>query len=197
MDDNGIELYWIPLGAGAGGALVRWSGRAYESVAAAAARRARQPLYHSALLVTVDGSTTAIEMTPVWVHRGERGVVAEGPVGDRRLGRFSLFRYEVRRWRDGTIPDLAAADACVVVTSDAATAQRVLELVPQVPTRTWGRDELATGDMWNSNSLTSWVLVRAELDVAALAPPSGGRAPGWRAGVVAAQRGTGRVDLGR
>jgi len=29
----------------------------------------------------------------------------------------------------------------------------VLETVARVPTPVWGRDELATGDMWNSNSV--------------------------------------------
>jgi hypothetical protein len=37
-------------------------------------------------------------MTPVWTAngRGDRGVVAEGPVGARWAGRSRLFRYEVR-----------------------------------------------------------------------------------------------------
>jgi hypothetical protein len=42
--------------------------------------------------------------------------------------------------------------------------------------------------MWNSNSLVSWVLVRSGLHGDAVAPPAGGRAPGWRAGIVAAAR---------
>jgi hypothetical protein len=37
------------------------------------------------------------------------GVVGEGAVGARAAGRFRLFRYEVRRWRDGVIPDVAEA----------------------------------------------------------------------------------------
>jgi hypothetical protein len=70
----GIDLYWIPLGAGAGGALVRWSGRTYEALTATLRRRPRCDLYHSALEVHLDGVTTAIEMAPVWTKRGERGV---------------------------------------------------------------------------------------------------------------------------
>jgi hypothetical protein len=48
-----------------------------------------------------------------------------------------------------------------LMSSDVARAQRVLELVPAFPTVTWGRDELHTGDMWNSNSLTAWLLARS------------------------------------
>ena len=50
--NGGVDLYWIPLGAGAGGAVVRWSGRLYEAVAAALARRPRCNLFHSALEVS-------------------------------------------------------------------------------------------------------------------------------------------------
>jgi hypothetical protein len=42
--------------------------------------------------------------------------------------------------------------------------------------------------MWNSNSLISWLVVRAGLDDGTVRPPAGGRAPGWRAGVVVARR---------
>jgi hypothetical protein len=38
--------------------------------------------------------------------------------------------------------------------------------------------------MWNSNSLTSWLVVRSGLDVDSIRLPAGGRAPGWRAGIV-------------
>jgi hypothetical protein len=95
---DGVDLYWIPLGAGAGGAVVRWSGRLYEALAAALAWRRRCDLFHSALEVGVDGVTSAVEMAPVWTKRGDRGVVSQGPVGARFLGRSRLFRYEVRCW---------------------------------------------------------------------------------------------------
>ena len=42
--------------------------------------------------------------------------------------------------------------------------------------------------MWTSNSLTSWLIARSGLDVDAVRPPAGGRAPGWRAGIVVAGR---------
>ncbi len=191
MAPDAVDVYWIPLGAGVGGALVRWSGRLYEATAATVAGRPRCDLYHSALEATVDNVTTAIEMAPVWTKRGDRGVVAEGPVGSPVLGRSRLFRYEVRRWHGGSIPDLAAAvGGPQRVTGDPARAKAILDLVPQFPMLTWGRDELKTGDMWNSNSLVAWLLARAGLMTADVAPPSGGRAPGWDAGMTAAARST-------
>ena len=151
-------------------------------------------LYHSALIVTTNDGSFVIEMTPITDGRGrqDRGVVSEGPVGMRWAGRLRVFRYEIHRWRGGVIPDLAQAVASPVrLTNDVATAQAVLDLVPSVPTPTWGRDELRAGDMWNSNSVVAWLLARAELDGAAGRPPGGGRAPGWDAGIVAAQRSVG------
>jgi len=131
-----------------------------------------------------------IEMTPIRPSDGtERGVVAEGAVGTRAAGRFRLFRYEVRRWRDGVIPDVAeAVDGPRRLSDDPQCARRVLELVPEVPTPVWGRDELGAGEMWNSNSLTSWLIVCSGLDVDTIKPPVGGRAPGWQAGIVVARR---------
>ena len=184
-----VELYWIPLGAGAGGALVRWSGRFYELISSRMAGRPRLDLFHSALAVSIDVATTTVEMAPVWVTRGERGVVTEGAVGCPLLGHSRLFRYEIRRWLGGTIPDVASAKGGPVsIAVDATTARRILDLVPQFPTLVWGRDELDTGDMWNSNSLVSWLLVRAGIDLADIGPPPGGRASGWDAGVIAAIR---------
>jgi hypothetical protein len=186
---DGVDLYWIPLGAGAGGAIVRWSGHLYEAAAATLAQRPRHGLFHSALEVSVDGVTAAVEMAPVWTKRGDRGVVSEGPVGARLLGRSRLFRYEVRCWPGGSIPDLVAAvGGPVRVSSDPDTARRILDLVAEFPTRTWGRDELGTGGMWNSNSFVSWLLARAGLEMHDIGPPPGGRALGWDAGLVAASQ---------
>ena len=185
---GGIDLYWLPLGAG--GHSVRMNGRLFEWVAARLERRDRCDLYHSAFQVQVPEGRFVVEMTPIRPSDGaERGVVAEGPVGARALGRFRLFRYEVRRWRDGTIPDIdEAVESPQRLSDDPDCARRLLDLVPQVPTPVWGRDELGAGEMWNSNSLISWLIVRSGLDVDSIAPPLGGRAPGWRAGVVIAGR---------
>lgn len=184
-----VDLWWIPLGAGTGGVVVRTSGRIYEAVVAALTRRPACALYHSALTLRLDGADVAVEMAPVWVGRGDRGIVAEGPVGSRRLGRLALFRYGVRRWSGGTIPDLGAAvGGPRRLSTDPATVRRIYDLVPNVPVLTWGRDQLRTGDMWNSNSSTSWLLVGAGIEVDTLLPPDGGRAPGWHAGIAAARR---------
>src|SRR5206468_1271248 len=111
--------------------------------------------------------------------REERGVVGEGPVGSRLLGRFRVFRYELRRWRNGTIPDIDYAIASPVkITGDSDTTARVLDDVALLPTPVWGRDEYGTGDMWNSNSIVAWLFVRAHLLDAAGVPPFDGRAPG-------------------
>jgi len=180
----GLRLHWIPLGAGA--RVVRRSGRAYEVLAATAGRRPRCDLYHSALVLTSPQGTCTVEMAPTPDASGsrDRGVVASGPVGMPWLGRFRLFRYEVRRWWGGEIPDLRfTTGEPVVLTTDPASWDRVLRMLPDVPTPTWGRDELGLGEMWNSNSVISWVLTSAGLDDAAGGPPPGGRAPGWDAGV--------------
>jgi hypothetical protein len=119
----------------------------------------------------------------------DRGVVAEGPVGARWAGRFRLFRYEVRCWRDGTIPDADEAVASPVrLSHDPDVARRILDLVARVPVATWGRDEMATGEMWNSNSIVAWLLTRADLATESIQSPPGGRAPGWHAGLVVARR---------
>ena len=185
-----VDLYWLPLGAG--GNCVRLSGRLFEWTAAAIERRPRCHLYHSALEIDVPDGRYVIEMAPVPdEHGAARGAVAGGPVGSRRAGSLRIFRYEIRRWRDGTIPDIAeAVDSPVRLTDDPAVARRVLELVPAVPTPVWGRDELRAREMWNSNSLISWLIVRSDLDIDSLRPPAGGRAPGWQAGVVVARRQT-------
>jgi hypothetical protein len=184
----GVDLYWLPLGAG--GRFVRLNGRVFESVAARLDRRPRCDLYHSALEVRVPEGRFVIEMTPVPDgNGGKRGVVAEGPVGSRWAGRFRIFRYEVRRWRGGVIPDVdEAVESPRRLTGDPGLAQLVLDLAPQVPTAVWGRDDLGAGEMWNSNSLISWLIARCGLPVESIHAPAGGRAPGWRAGLVVARR---------
>jgi hypothetical protein len=115
--------------------------------------------------------------------------VAGGAVGSRHAGRLRIFRYEIRRWDGGTIPDLAeAVDSPRVVTTDPQATQRLLDLVPLVPTPVWGRDELHAGEMWNSNSVVAWLIVRSGLEVERCHPPVGSRAPGWNAGIRVARR---------
>ncbi len=187
-----VDLYWIPLGAG--GHSVRFNGRVYEAIAATWRHRPRRDLYHAALVVELAGEPWTIELAPSPdADEPARGVVGTGAVGSRRLGRFRLFRYELRCWRGGTIPDLQwAVGGPRRLSSDPDVARRVLELVPSVPRPVWGRDELRTGEMWNSNSIVAWLLVRAGLPTERLRPPTNGRAPGWDAGLA-----TGLADDGR
>ena len=184
----GIDLYWIPLGAG--GYFVRLYGRIYEEIEARLQMRPVYELYHSALQVFVPEGRYVIEQAPVSDADGvERGVVANGPVGARWAGGFRIFRYEVRKWIDGVIPDLnEAVESPRHVSNDVDQAPRLLRVVPEVPILVWGRDELRAGEMWNSNSMISWMLTRVGLDTELIRPPAGGRAPGWHAGVVAARR---------
>jgi hypothetical protein len=183
-----VDLYWIPLGAGAH--VVRISGKLFEAASALVARRPRCDLYHSALVISAPEGHFVIEQAPVPEGHGERrGVVAQGPVGVRWLGRFRVFRYEIRRWRGGRIPDIdQAIGSPVRVTDDEEVAARILEMLPSIPTPMWGRDELDTGEMWNSNSVVSWVLTRSGANVDAIHPPDKGRAPGWHAGFAVATR---------
>jgi hypothetical protein len=190
-----IDLFWLPLGAG--GSFVRGNGRVFEAVVSRLAHRPACDLYHSALEVRVDGVRFVIEQTPVTdTHGTERGVVAEGPVGARWARGLRIFRYEIRRWNDGRIPDVdEAVESPFRVSTDPSRARRLLDLVPQVPTLTWGRDELRTGDMWNSNSVVAWLIARVEIDASAIPPPNGGRAPGWLAGLAAARAQAETADL--
>lgn len=124
-----------------------------------------------------------IEMAPAWgPHPGERGVVKTGPVALRWLGRSRAFRYEVRCWPGGTIPDRRwAVGAAVTVTRDPVAVARIVDGVHCAPALPWGRRVAGTRDMWNSNSLVAWLLAHADLPTDQ-APPLGGRAPGWDAG---------------
>jgi hypothetical protein len=185
---SGIDLYWLPLGAG--GHFVRLNGRIYEALVARFQRRPAYHLYHSALQVELPEAKFVIEQAPVHDWSGkDRGVVAEGAVGSQWAGRFRIFRYEIRLWRGGHIPDVAeAVDSPRRLTNDEARGRRVLDAVRQIPTPVWGRDQLATGEMWNSNSVIAWTLARSGIDTESIQPPAGGRAPGWHAGLVVAER---------
>ena len=151
-----MELYWLPLGAGDATHCVRWNGTIFEAISARIHHRPVCDLYHSALIVHLGGDRYAIEMAPAWGNRQpDRGVVGEGAVGLPWLGRSRFFPYEIRRWRNGTIPDIAEAVASPQrLGTDIARSQQLLDLVPAFPAATWGRDELDVGEMWNSNSRT-------------------------------------------
>ena len=184
-----IELYWLPLGAG--GWFVRLNGRIWETIHARRERRRPLDLYHTALVVRVPEGRFVVENSwPIPAADGAaRGVIVQGPVGSRRLGRWRVFRYEVRRWRDGVIADAEEAVASPQpLSDDPVLARRLLRLVGDLPTPVWGRDELGTGEMWNSNSVIAWLLAQTVLPTDVIRPPAGGRAPGWSAGLIVAHR---------
>lgn len=144
---------------------------------------------HTALVVTTESGRIIIECA--WpspdAELTERGVLVVGPVFSRFLGRIRTFRYEVRCWRDGVIPDLEYAVASVRLSGDLDTADRVVAAAASVPANCWGRDELNSGEMWNSNSVISYVLGMAGIAVVDIEPPPGTRAPGWTSGIAAAR----------
>ena len=179
-----VDLYWLPLGAG--GHFVRFNGKVYEAVAARREGRKRQDLYHTALVVTLPEDRFVVESSwPIPDGNGAmRGVVVEGPVADPRLARFRAFRYELRCWRDGIIADLDYAVASPQpVTTDQSRARHILELAREVPALPWGRKPSGAPEMWNSNSVISWLLARSGLPAHEIAAPHGGRAPGWSTGI--------------
>src|SRR5919199_5450761 len=126
-----VDLYWLPLGAG--GHFVRLNGRVYEALAARLERRPASDPYHSALQIQLPEGTYVVEQTPVHDWSGkERGVVAGGAVGARWAGRFRIFRYEIRLWRGGHIPDVTeAVDSPWTLSTDEQRARHVLDVVPQ------------------------------------------------------------------
>lgn len=184
-----VDLYWLPLGAG--GHVVKFCGRLYERVTAGLQRRQPCDLYHSALEIHLPEGTYVIEQTPVpRLGDEDHGVVAGGAVGARWAGRVRIFRYEIRLWRGGRIPDVAeAVDSPRRLSTSVESARRVFAAVHNVPTPVWGRDEFGTGEMWNSNAVIAWVIAESEIPTEAIAPPPGGRAPGWGAGLEVAARG--------
>jgi len=154
------------------------------------AARPRCDLYHAALVLELDGDRYTIEIAPSPdADEASRGVVGTGPVGSRYAGWLRLFRYEIRCWRGGSIPDLGeAVGGPRRFSSDPQVARRLVDLVPAVPTPVWGRDELNAGEMWNSNSVVAWLIATAGLPTDLLRPPPHGRAPGWDAGLEVARR---------
>ncbi|MCS5479455.1 hypothetical protein NYP18_07275 [Corynebacterium sp. YIM 101645] len=186
MADAHALLWWLPVGAG--GHVVVHTSRWWELWNAVRARRAPEPLFHAVLEVFTGQHRHVIEMGPAWGQRGPvRQVVATGPVGAQALGRWVMFRYEVRCWAEGDIPDREfAVGPPRRISLTVREAADLVARTAEVPTHVWGQDIFGVGDMWNSNSLISWLLQSSGIDARALAPPAPGRAPGWRSGILAA-----------
>jgi len=140
-----VDLYWIPLGAG--GHSVRFNGRVFEAIEAARQRRSRCDLYHAALVVELDGDRYTIEIAPSPdADEASRGVVGTGAVGSRYVGWLRLFRYEIRCWRAGSIPDLDwAVGGSHRFTTDRRIASRLLNLVATAPRPVWGARRAEAG----------------------------------------------------
>ncbi len=183
-----VDLYWIPLGAGT--PVVEFSGKVFEAGSARRHHRPRCDLYHAMLEVRVPDGRFMIEQAPVPDDdEAARGVAAGGPVGVAWAGRWRVFRYEVRCWKDGIVPDIAAAvDSPVVLSTELAQAERLMATLPGVPRMVWGRDHARTGEMWNSNSVIAWALATSGFDLDTITVPTHGRAPGWQAGLTVASR---------
>lgn len=186
---SGIYLFWIPLGAGGSG-FVRFNGRFYEALMSRRERRQPLDLYHTAIEVCLPEGRYIVET--MWpspdMNGSARGVVVVGPVFVSWLSSTRIFRYEVRCWRDGELPDAdEAVGGAQPVATEVDMARRLVGLTPAVPVHIWGRGVTGTGDMWNSNSVISWLLARSGAEMDRITPPEGGRAPGWDAGVRLAQ----------
>ena len=87
-----------------------------------------------------DGEFVIEQAWPIPDRDGvQGGVVAEGPVGTRWAGALRALRYEIRRWRDGVISDVdEAVESPQRLSDDPLVAQRVHDLVPEVPTPSGG-----------------------------------------------------------
>ena len=184
-----VDLYWLPLGAG--GHSVRFNGRVYEALIAAVERRERRDLYHAALELRTPAGRYVIEMTPRagGPDAPTAAASSRAPSAAAWLGRAGCSGTRFAAGAKGgsrTYPRRSTART--LLTEDPVVAQRLLDLVPLVPAATWGRDELGAGEMWNSNSLISWLLVAAGIDIETVPLPAGGRAPGWDAGIAVATR---------
>lgn len=183
-----IDLYWLPVGAGTS-RFQQSSLRLWEAIEAARARRPRVRLFHSALkIATGPGESYTLELTPVFTG-GTVPPLATGPVGFRGADRLRLFGYQLLCQPGDRLPDEEWATVGPTrLTEDCGVVQRVLEVAPTVPRHVWGRRVRGTGEMWTSDSVISWVLARSGIDLSAMSPPDGGRAPGWSAGLAVARR---------
>lgn len=183
------------MAAGCGGRVVvapgrcRWACRpAHEPVVGAARRVPRS-----------QGTSTALPCRAGSVHRRASIHHRDGPsmgrvegggprgCGDRSRRAASPRPVELVSLRSAALarrnPPRPGVGGPAIVADDDGTAQSVLRHAHEVPALTWGRQVPPTRDMWNSNSLVSWLLRVSGVPIADLSPPSGGRAPGWGAGL--------------
>ncbi len=179
-----VDLYWLPVGAGAPSRMRDWSLAVWEGASAFLGRRRRGALYHAALKMRLDSGTPyTVELTPVFI--GEPAAPAmTGPVGFRSADRLRIFRYQLRCLEAEALPDEEwVVGSPIRLSTDCQAGPRLLSLAPTVPPHSWGRRVRGTSEMWTSASVISWLLMRAGIDARAIPVPAGGRAPGWQAGL--------------
>lgn len=187
-DHDYVELLWLPVGVETN-RFQQASLRLWEAFEAARARRRRCRLVHAGLrLCPGESGPFTLELMPAW--QGGRGTpLATGSVGFRGADRFALFRYQLHCDDGGTFPDERwAIGEPLVVSRESGVPERILALAAKVPRYTWGRRVRGTSEMWTSDSVVSWLLTRAGIDLAQFGPPPGTRAPGWQAGLEIARR---------
>ena len=182
-----VDLYWLPLGAG--GHSVRLNGKIFEAVVAGLERRSRRDLYHSALIVGVPEGRFAIERRPCGAATAERGVVSGGAVGSCWAGPLPDLPLRAAPLAKRVIPDVAeAVESPQRLTTDARSRSASSTSCRRCRHPCGAVTNCGAGEMWNSNSVISWLIARCGLEVEPISPPVGGRAPGWRAGIVVARR---------
>ena len=182
MTSCAADLYWLPVGAGTSW-FQRTSLRLWEAFEAARSRRPRTLLVHSALKLRFGPDEAyTLELAPAFI--GGPPPLATGPVGFRGADRFRLFRYQLRCIPGNTLPDEQwAVTSPVRLSDDCEAVRRIIARAPSVPPHVWGRHAPGTDEIWTSDSVISWLLVVAGIDLSRIAPPPGSRAPGWFAGV--------------
>ncbi|MEZ4481007.1 MAG: hypothetical protein R3B97_07590 [Dehalococcoidia bacterium] len=188
MTECSADLYWMPVGAGTSG-FQQASLRFWESIEAA-----------HVLTVHALGSfirRSSLRSPGGRVHAGTDASIrrrppplATGPVGIRGADRIRLFRYQLRRVPGETLPDEEWAEGEPIhLTGDCDAVRRIVALAPSTPPHVWGRRVRGTKEMWTSDSVISWLLRSAGIDLSKVAIPPGGRAPGWSAGIALAATG--------
>ena len=98
-----VDLYWLPLGAGApsGSRLVRLNGRIYEALCAAVERRRPLDIYHAGLQIRLGDAVFVVEVAPSPRPVASRGA-ASWPRARSAVGWPAGFGSFATRFAAGT-----------------------------------------------------------------------------------------------